>query len=586
MPRPEFLPVLLAILLAACAVPAPDPVPTEQPDDLVGPYLDRYFETFPSRATGEGLHDHDDRLEDLSSEARTDWIAFNRDALEAVRERLAGEVSEDERLDLERVARQAELTLYRWEVLEEPATDPLFWSGIASNATAMLLVREDRPLEERLAAIASRMEALPRLAEQARRALEGTATDRIAPELARMASGQVGSAARFYREGISRVAEEASAETRARLEAAAGPAASALEELSGFFADLASTATGSARAGEAYPRLFALYTGLEETPERILARAEADLAAKRREAAEYGRSVWSELMGDVAAPADDTELLRGLFRRIEEDHAESVEDFVADYRALSDASIAFVREHDVVTIPEPLEIWIGTSPDYFMGQSVGGVYPPGPWSPEAETLLFLPTPPSDATPEQRERLFRAFNHHFNVMITPHELVPGHTLQLASAARHPRPVRAVFADAVYVEGWGTFAERLMLDLGWGEPADRIAHLKKQLENIARTIVDIRVHTTDTSEEETLAFVRDEALQDEQFAGNMWMRALTSSPQLTTYYLGYRQVTDLFEDVKAARGETFVLKQFMDGMMELGPVPVREYRARMLGGGSSS
>ena len=110
---------------------------------------------------------------------------------------------------------------------------------------------------------------------------------------------------------------------------------------------------------------------------------------------------------------------------------------------------------------------------------------------------------------------------------------------------------------------------------------MAHLKKQLENIARTIVDIRVHTRGMSRDEVLAFVQREALQDEQFAANMWRRAITSAPQLTFYHLGYSEVWSLYEDVKQVRGEGFDLRAFMDGMMELGPVPVRHYRQRMLG-----
>ena len=113
-----------------------------------------------------------------------------------------------------------------------------------------------------------------------------------------------------------------------------------------------------------------------------------------------------------------------------------------------------------------------------------------------------------------------------------------------------------------------------------PLDRVAHLKKQMENIARTVVDIRVHTRDMPREEVLRYVREEALQDEQFASNMWTRAMTSSPQLTFYHLGYRQVMSLYEDVRAARGASFDLRSFMDGMMEMGPVPVAHYRQRML------
>jgi uncharacterized protein (DUF885 family) len=34
------------------------------------------------------------------------------------------------------------------------------------------------------------------------------------------------------------------------------------------------------------------------------------------------------------------------------------------------------------------------------------------------------------------------------------------------------------------------------------------------------------------------------------------------------------------VRAAKGESFDLRAFMDGMMEMGPVPVAHYRKRML------
>jgi hypothetical protein len=48
-------------------------------------------------------------------------------------------------------------------------------------------------------------------------------------------------------------------------------------------------------------------------------------------------------------------------------------------------------------------------------------------------------------------------------------------------------------------------------------------------------------------------------------------------LTFYYLGYREVRGLFDEFRAAKGEQFRLKEFMDGMMRLGPVPIRHYRS---------
>lgn len=551
---------------------------------LVEGYLERHFQTFPSAATAAGRHDLDNKLEDLGPTQRQAWLQFNRDIVELVQSRLADpSLAFEDRLDLELLSRQAQEQVFSYGTQESPARNPLFWTGLLGNATVFLLVRDDLPAEERLTSAAARAAQIPRLAGQARQALGSTEPNRIASELCAMAAHQARSTATFYRQGFPRAGDDVSPQLQQQLQESGAQAAAALVELSEFLSRLQETATGSVRLADLYAEKFRLVTGIEDPVETVLAGAQRALALKVRETAAYGRSQWSRIFPVADPPADDRDLIEALFKRTSEDRARSTEEFVADYQSLVDRSVDFVRERKVMTLPEPLTLQLGRSPSFFLGQSVGGVYPAGPYAPtDAKTLLFLPTPADDATAEQRDAFFRDFNHHFNVMITPHELIPGHYLQLKFAAQHPRKIRALFGDGVYIEGWGTFAERLMLDLGWGAPLDRIAHLKKQLENIARTIVDIRVHTEGMSRQEVLVFVQREALQNEQFAVNMWRRAITSAPQLTFYYLGFSEVWSLFEDVKKARGEDFELKDFMDGMMELGPVPVRHYRERLLEG----
>jgi uncharacterized protein (DUF885 family) len=122
---------------------------------------------------------------------------------------------------------------------------------------------------------------------------------------------------------------------------------------------------------------------------------------------------------------------------------------------------------------------------------------------------------------------------------------------------------------------------MLDLGWGDDLARAAHLKKQMENIARAIVDIRVHTEGMDRDAVIGFVQEEALQGAQFASNMWSRALSNSPQITSYWLGYEQVSGLYRDVQAARGDAFVLRDFMDGVVESGSLPVTAHREVLVG-----
>ncbi len=464
----------------------------------------------------------------------------------------------------------AKFTISRFE--ERPWRDPLYWTEILGNADVFLLVRDDRPEPERIAAVRERTLRVPRLAADAEAAMSRTPKTDIAPELCRIAAEQARAGAAFFRDGLPKFAPRDSGLRRAALEAAP-----ALDRLARFFDRLTREATGSPRLGREYAETFRLSTGWTESPDQVLAEAERELSAKRDEAASFGRSAWNGIFPGEAAPASDVDVLRRLFSRVAEDRARSTEELVGDYRDLVTRLDAFLREKDVITLPEPLTLWSGPSPGFFVGQSVGGIYAAGPYSPGAKTLWFLPTPPDSASAAEKDAFFRDFNRHFGVMITPHETLPGHYVQLKYAARSPHRVRALFADGVFVEGWGTFCERLMLDQGWGGPLDRIAHLKKQMENIARTVADIRVHTRGMTREELVRFAREDALQDDQFAGNMWTRSITSAPQLTFYSLGYREVRGLFDEVRAARGPAFRLKEFMDGMMALGPVPIRHYRA---------
>jgi hypothetical protein len=563
--------VLTGFFLIALATVRPPPVP------CVGEYVETYLRTFPSRATEAGRHDLDGQLEDLSASVLARWLAFNRTTrhcLAAWTQR--GELDLDDRLDLELLLRHVEGEIFGLAALQRPRRDPLFWTGILGNATVFLLVRDDRPLAERLANARARAEQLPRLVLQARRALESGDRAHVSPELTILAATQARATAAFYRDGFPSLYP---GDGGARARQASRRAAHAIEDFASYLNVLSRKVTGAPRLGAHYAEALRLATGLEQKPAAIRTQAEKDLARKKVEAALYGRSVWKQFFSEEP-PASDDLLLKRLFARLAEDRAQSTEEFVADYRKLVTDLDSELHAHPIVTLPDPLTLFVDRSPAFFVGQSVGGVYAAGPYAPEGKTLWFLPTPPDSATAEARDAFFRDFNHHFNVMITPHEILPGHYLQLKFAARHPRKVRALFPDGVYVEGWGTFCERLMLDSGWGGPLDRLAHLKKQLENTARAIVDIRVHTESLSREEVIRFVKEEALQDDQFASNMWTRAISTPTQITTYYLGYRQVRGLFDEVRAARGEAFRIRDFMDGMMELGPVPVARYRERML------
>jgi uncharacterized protein (DUF885 family) len=572
---PVALLILFAFVLAAASAPPADP-PLSPTAVIVSSYVERYFEMYPTRATEAGRHDHDGAIEDFSAARIDSWIRFNREAKAAL-----GAVkgaSFDDRLDALMVRAQADRELLELETLKKRDRDPLFWTAPLSNATVFLLVRDDLRRDQALAAARERASLIPSLARAAREAFEAADGKEVAPEHAQLAALQASSLAQFYAEGFAEAFPSAEREAVRR---EAEFASLALKDLAVTLESVRKAATGRARLGARYAEVFRVGTGLSEPPASVLARAERALLAKRREVALYARSVFAEVTGDKgAAPVRDAEVIRRVFAALGDDRDPDLDTYIAGWKRNTVDVERFVRGNHVMTLRDPLTLKIDVSPSYFTGQSVGGVYAAGPWSPDASTLLFLPVPRTGASPEEAEAFYRDFNRGFNRMIVAHELIPGHYTQLKFAAHHPRKVRALFADPVYVEGWGTFCERLLLDRGFGNSRARLAHLKKQLENIARVIVDIRVHTREMTEAQVREFVTGEAFQGEQLARNMWMRTLTTAPQITSYFLGYDQVRGLYDDVRSARGSAFVLRKFMDGMMELGPVPVSEYRKRLL------
>ncbi|MEJ2534945.1 MAG: DUF885 family protein, partial [Gammaproteobacteria bacterium] len=272
---------------------------------------------------------------------------------------------------------------------------------------------------------------------------------------------------------------------------------------------------------------------------------------------------------DLPPTLADAELLAAALEAMEADRAANQTGFLAEFEALTDASERYVVERAIATVPTPTTLYIALSPAHFSGAAGGGVYPSGPFDPQADTLFYVPSVPDDAPPAVREGFYRSFNAHFNAMIISHEMFPGHYLQYKVAVSEAPQVRSLFSNGAYTEGWGSFVEELMLDAGWADdaPLTRLAHLRKRLENATRATVSVQVHTAGWDRDRVLAFARDEGLLAPQFAENLWQRVVNSPLQITDYYVGWSQFQALF----AAR-EDGPLRDWVDMVLRAGPVPL--------------
>ena len=73
--------------------------------------------------------------------------------------------------------------------------------------------------------------------------------------------------------------------------------------------------------------------------------------------------------------------------------------------------------------------------------------------------------------------------------------------------------------------------------------RLQQLKMQLRSTINAILDVRVHAHGMTEDEAMTLMTGRGHQEEGEAAGKWRRALLTSAQLSTYYVGYSEVSEL-------------------------------------------
>jgi uncharacterized protein (DUF885 family) len=131
---------------------------------------------------------------------------------------------------------------------------------------------------------------------------------------------------------------------------------------------------------------------------------------------------------------------------------------------------------------------------------------------------------------------------------------------------------------FIEGWAVHAERLMAEAGHGGPEVRLQQLKMQLRMTINTILDAGVHSGDMTESQAMELMTGRGFQEEGEAAGKWRRACLTSAQLSTYFVGYTELADMF----ARLGP---ISQY-DGVLSHGSPPTRLLRPLLTGKASFS
>ena len=579
----RHLVILIATLCCAASVGAATRADRAF-DRLSARFLDKGLAFSPVSATLQGDHRFDGRLDDLGPATRAAQAAFARELLAALARIDRGALSRANQVDAALLEHDLRATLWQLEEAREWERNPLVYTGLAGNAVYGLLAREFAPLPTRMAAVAARLEQLPRMLAQVRDTLVASRVPRIHAEVAVQQNRGVLS---LLDEMVTPALPQLDPALRGRLEQAMAGARTAVEAHQQWLEKtLLPAAAGDFRIGaEAFDRklAFSLHTPLSR--EEVGHRALAEFTRVRLEMYEVAKAIYVKQYPSTEFPAQPDEAYRQAITRaaLEVAYRELPErDKIVETatRFLAEAT-AFVKDHDLVTVPpDPVEIIV--MPEFQRGVAVAYCDSPGPLDRGLKTFYSVAPLPKEWTEEQARSFLREYNLFSLRNLTIHEAMPGHFLQIAHSNRHPSTLRGLLSSGPFVEGWAVYTEKLMADSGFlaGDPLMRLIQLKWYLRVATNALVDQAIHCSGMTEQEAMTLMIEGGFQEEREAAGKWRRACLTSVQLSTYFVGYQEHADLRTEVEAAWGPTFSLKRYHDTLLSFGSPPVQFVRALML------
>src|SRR6266446_2411638 len=135
---------------------------------FVDDYLDRFARYHPSIAAGNGLHAHDDRLEDFSQASineEIDWLRSVRRTLDAMD---PSPLSPDERVDRRILQGIVDGWLLDLDTARTWSRNPMIYATAISDGVHNLMRMESSPAESRMRQATAKLRLVPRLLAAAR----------------------------------------------------------------------------------------------------------------------------------------------------------------------------------------------------------------------------------------------------------------------------------------------------------------------------------------------------------------------------------------------------------------------------------
>lgn len=568
-----ILAVGAVVLLCSCAAPAASPNFAATVDQ----YLDDFARRHPSIAAGNGLHMHDDRLDDFSAEA----IAKEITELKATQTLLVSfdstRLTDDERVDRRILLGVIDGWLLEQETLANWRRNPMLYASALSDGVHNLMTMENAPAPVRMRRVMSKLQGVPSLLAAARANISNP--PRI---FAERGLGMMKNASVMLGADLDLAfAGERGTPLMDSLRTAADQARRDIDSYASWFEQqVLPTATGDWRVGaDAVARRYRGEELIDVPLPELVALGEREL----RNYQEQFREAALRL-----APGKDPLQTWLTVRRTHPRRGE----VVAATQAIVDSLTTFVREKDLADVPAGERVVVAPAQPFSLGFASMHASPPLE-DPPVKSFYYITDADSTQPPEAQEAWLERYNYASLAITSAHEAMPGHWLHAVHMRQTPGKVRRIWIGlnpfpqpSSGQDGWAHYTEQLVVEQGYkdGDPRYVLAQLSDALTRVCRLLSGIRLHTGEWTLEQAQVCFEREAYVAAPAAKREAERG-TYDPTYGGYFLGKRGMLTLRRDVQAKEGAAFSLKQFHERVMKNGIAPIWAHRQLLLPGDTS-
>ena len=570
----------LLALGTACA-------PAEQATDAVpatasfAPFVDRYLDGFarrhPSIAAGNGLHNHDDRLDDFSAQAIAAEIATLKTAAAELAAFSDSSLTPDERVDNRILAGVIDGWLLELETLQNWKRNPMTYATALSDGVHNLMTMENDAAPVRMRRIIAKLAGVPALLQAAR-------TNIVNPPriFAERGLGMMRGASTMLTTDLP--VAFVTVQGTPLMDSLLSAATVAAKEIDAYTADFEKTVLPTANGewkvgGDAVARRY--------RAEELIDVPLADLAAlgerELKLAQERFRAAAQRL-----APGADPQATWLTIRR----HHPKRGEVVAAAQAVVDSLTRFVAAKNLAVVPNGERVVVKPAQPFSLGFASMHASPPLEKTP-LQSFYYITDADSLDAPAQQDAWLERFNYASLAITSAHEAMPGHWLHSVHMRDTPGKIRRIWIGlnpfpqpSSGQDGWAHYAEELVVEQGFmnGDPRYELAQLSDALTRICRLLSGIRLHTGEWTLAQAQACFEQQAYVAAPAAKREAERG-TYDPTYGGYFLGKRGMLTLRRDVKAAQGDKFSLREFHERVMKNGIAPIWAHRQLLLPGDTS-